>query len=334
MTVSSLEEVARQLVCKGKGILAADESSPTIRKRLAAIGVESTEENRLKYRNLLFTTEGIEEFISGVILFEETLLQVNKQGIPLVDILLDKGIIPGIKVDKGTQPLTNYPGETITQGLDDLKKRLDGYVDAGAKFSKWRGVIKLSEQAPTPFAIKSNAHALARFAALSQQAGLVPIVEPEILMDGRHTLEQCEIAASETLIKVFEELFNHRVNLEEMLLKASMMTSGADCPQQASIAQVRDSTLRVLSRTLPTAVPGVVFLSGGQSAIQATTHLNALNQQKNLPWELSFSFGRALQEPVLKTWQGMPDNIPQAQQQLYQRAKLNSEARFGSYCSE
>jgi len=334
MTVSSLEEIARQLVSKGKGILAADESSPTIRKRLAAIGVESTEENRLKYRNLLFSTEGIEEFISGVILFEETLFQVNKQGRSLIDILLDKGIIPGIKVDKGTQPLTNYPGETITQGLDDLKKRLDRYVDAGAKFSKWRGVMNLSEQAPTPFAIKSNAHALARFAALSQQAGLVPIVEPEILMDGRHTIEQCEKAASETLIKVFEELFNHRVNLEEMLLKASMMTSGADCPQQASIAQVRDSTLRVLSRTLPTAVPGVVFLSGGQSAIQATTHLNALNQQKNLPWELSFSFGRALQEPVLKTWQGIPENITQAQQQLYQRAKLNSEARFGNYCSE
>ncbi len=329
MSNLDLIEIARQLVQPGKGILAADESSPTIKKRLAAIGVDSTEKNRLRYRHLLFSTQGIEEFISGVILFEETLSQKDRQAKPLVILLIEKGIIPGIKVDKGTLPLANYPEEKITQGLDGLKERLDGYAELGAKFSKWRAVINVTENAPSPFAIKSNCHALARFAALSQQAGLVPIVEPEILMDGDHSIEQCESASTDTLTRLFDELHQHKVQLEGLLLKASMITAGKDNSQQASVQAVAKATIRVLKRTLPVAVPGVVFLSGGQTPEEATTHLNAINKQRDLPWELSFSFGRALQEPVLKAWLGDDENCHFAQEQLYARAKLNGAARYG-----
>jgi len=333
MINSRLQQIAKQLVFPGKGILAADESLPTIAKRLSAIDVSSTEENRLRYRNLLFSTVGIENFISGVILFEETLKQKNEQGISLVDLLLEKGIIPGVKVDKGIVPIDNYPGEKTTQGLDGLKQRLDRYVELGAQFSKWRAVITIGKQSPSDFTIDCNAFALARFAAISQSAGLVPIVEPEILINGSHSLARCEQVATETLVRVFDRLHQHKVNLEEMLLKASMVTSGMECEQQASIEEVGHATLRVLSRTLPIAVPGVVFLSGGQSAVQATEHLNAINQNQH-PWELSFSFGRALQEPVLKSWAGDDANILTAQQKLHHRAKLNSAARSGLYSKE
>jgi len=334
MPLTALEQIAQQLVAKGKGILAADESSPTIKKRLDTIGVDSNENNRLKYRHLLFSTGDLEEYISGVILFEETLFQSTHSGVPLVNILQEKGIIPGIKVDKGTVPLANFPQETVTQGLDGLRERLKMYAEAGAKFTKWRAVINVGQDLPSAFAIKCNAHNLARFAALSQQAGMVPIVEPEILMDGAHTIEQCEEAAYRTLNCVFHELFQHKVHLEGMLLKASMVTAGKSCTLQNSVEQTSEATLRVLSRCLPSAVPGVVFLSGGQSPTQATENLNALNQQKNLPWELSFSFGRALQEPVLNSWKGEDCNQTEAQQVLYFRAKLNGAARFGNYSTD
>ncbi len=330
-SLSNLETIAQQLVYKGKGILAADESSPTIEKRFRAIDVTSTEENRRRYRQLLFTTDGLEEFISGVILFEETLMQTSNDGKPLANLLSEKGIIPGIKVDKGIVPITNFNEEKVTQGLDGLKQRLVQYAEAGAKFSKWRAVITIGDNKPSHFSIKANAHALARFAALSQEAGLVPIVEPEVLMDGDHTLEQCETATTETLVQVFAELHQHKIHLEGMLLKASMVLSGKDCPQQSSVEQVAEATIRTLRRTLPIAVPGVVFLSGGQTPVQATTHLNAMNSQCEHPWELSFSFGRALQEPVLKSWSGKEDNVAKAQQQLYARAQLNGAARFGKY---
>lgn len=334
MPLTALEQIAQQLVSQGKGILAADESLPTIKKRFDSVGVESTENNRLKYRNLLFTTNNLEDYISGVILFEETLFQTNDSGVSLVKILQDKGIIPGIKVDKGTVPLANFPREKVTQGLDGLRERLLKYATAGAKFTKWRAVINLGEDLPSEFAIACNSQNLARFAAISQEAGLVPIVEPEILMDGTHELAGCEQAAHKTLHRVFYELFQHRVQFEGMLLKASMVTAGKDCPAQASVEQVSQATLRVLSRCLPSAVPGVVFLSGGQSPTQASENLNALNQQKDLPWELSFSFGRALQAPVLKSWRGEDRNQLEAQHALYARAKLNGAARHGKYSME
>jgi fructose-bisphosphate aldolase class I len=331
MNISTLHKTAKQLVSPGKGILAADESSSTIAKRLATIDVKSTIENRLKYRELLLSSPNIEKYISGVILFEETLTQANHQGDRLVETLSKKGIIPGVKVDKGLVPLSNYPNEKVTEGLDGLKSRLDGYAEQGAQFSKWRAVMTIGEGRPSDFLIECNALALARFAAISQQAGLVPIVEPEILMEGAHTLEQCEQAATSTLIKVFDKLHQQKVSLEGMLLKASMITAGMECTQQASVDEVCSATLRVLSRTLPIAVPGVVFLSGGQNPVQATTHLNALNRQQSHPWELSFSFGRALQEPVLKSWAGKDSSIAAAQQALYHRAMLNGAARSGEY---
>jgi len=282
---------------------------------------------------MLFTTNGLEEHISGVILFDETLHQSDDDGRRLVDILIAKGIIPGIKVDKGLMPLTNFPDEKITKGLDTLADNLARYAELGARFTKWRAVIKIGEDGPSPFAIKANCHALARFAALSQSAGLVPIVEPEVLIDGNHSLAQCEVASVETLACLFEELRQHRVHLEGLLLKASMITSGKDSANQCNTEEVAKATVRVLQRTLPAAVPGVVFLSGGQTPIEATAHLNAINGFKNMPWELSFSFGRALQEPVLKTWLGSEENIAEAQQALYQRAKLNGAARYADYQS-
>ena len=334
MKMHDMETTARALVAPGKGILAADESLPTIEKRFKSIGIPSTEENRRAYRELLFTAPGFGEFISGVILFDETIRQKTAGGAVFVEALQRQGIMPGIKVDSGTEPLAGFPGEKITAGLDGLGDRLAEYARMGARFTKWRAVITIEEEIPTRTCLEANAHALARFAALSQQAGLVPIVEPEVLMDGSHTIER-HFEVTEAMLKiVFQSLFEHRVKLEAMLLKPNMVLAGSECPQQASVAQSAAATLRCLLRTVPGAVPGVVFLSGGQSEVQATQHLNALNQLGKAPWELSFSFGRALQDAALKTWKGDAANVNAAQKALGHRAQCNSAARFGKYSEQ
>src|ERR687896_1813739 len=329
--MAELHEIAKALVAEGKGILAADESSGTIKKRFDSIGVESTEENRRFYRDLLFTTEGAEEFISGVILYDETIRQSSADGTPFPKLLERKGIIPGIKVDMGAKPLAGAPGETITEGLDGLRERLAEYRDLGAKFTKWRAVISIGDGRPSEYAIWTNAHALARFAALSQEAGLVPIVEPEVLMDGEHDIDRSYSVTSRTLQAVFTELFDQRVVREEMLLKPNMVLSGYDSAQQADVATVAELTVKCLRNNVPAAVPGIVFLSGGQSDEAATAHLSAMNELGPHPWELSFSYGRALQAPALKAWGGEGANVEQAQKAFYARAKLNGAARFGSY---
>lgn len=331
MSDPTLESTAQALVPEGKGILAADESFPTIKKRLASINVESTEGNRRAYREMLFTTPGVEEFISGVILFDETIRQAAEDGTPLREVLAGKGILPGIKVDERTQPLAGFPGEKITAGLDGLRERLAEYRDLGARFTKWRAVITIGDGIPTRTCIDANAHALARFAALSQEAGLVPIVEPEVLMDGDHDVDRCAEVTEATLQSVFSKLFEHRVMLEGMLLKPNMVLSGKECPQQASVEEVAEATVGSLRRVVPAAVPGIVFLSGGQSAELATEHLNAMNRMGHQPWELSFSYGRALQNPALETWNGKAENVPDAQQTFYHRAKCNGAARYGEY---
>lgn len=332
--MNMLASIARELVASGKGILAADESTGTIEKRLKSVSVVSTEENRRAYRELLFTTAGLPEFISGVILFDETLRQKTGDGVPFAKFLSDAGIIPGIKVDKGAKPLAHFPGEKITEGLDGLRERFAEYAELGAKFAKWRAVISIGEDLPKDFCLEANAHALARYAALAQEAGLVPIVEPEILMDGEHSIERCFDVTEAMLEFLFDELFAHRVRLEELLLKPNMVISGVNCPRQAPVQQVAEATLLCLRETVPAAVPGVVFLSGGQSDELATAHLNAMNQIGHAPWELSFSFGRALQSPALKTWRGKPENFHAAQQALLHRARLNGAARFGNYSNE
>jgi fructose-bisphosphate aldolase class I len=334
MAPKELESVARSLVAEGKGILAADESSPTIEKRFKGIGTASTEENRRAYRELLFTTLGASEFVSGVILFDETIRQKAKDGTPFPQVLAKQGIIPGIKVDTGAKPLPGFPGEKITEGLDGLRERLSGYRDLGARFAKWRAVIAIGDGIPTACCLKGNAHALARYAALCQEAGLVPIVEPEVLMDGPHTIERCEDVTTAALTLVFSELLEHRVALEGTLLKPNMVLSGKECPKQAGGSEVAEATVRTLRRTVPSAVPGIVFLSGGQSPEQATRNLSAMNALGRHPWELSFSYGRALQDPVLKTWKGDPANVPAAQRAYYHRARCNSAARFGKYTKE
>src|SRR5207249_1118322 len=281
-----------------------DESSGTIKKRFDSIGVESTEENRRAYREMLFTTRGMEEFISGVILFDETIRQSNADGVPFTKLLDGAGVISGIKVDTGAKPLAGFPGETITEGLDGLRDRLAEYRTLGARFTKWRAVITIGEGIPTSLCLQANAHALARFAALSQEAGLVPIVEPEVLMDGDNTLERCEEVTAATLQEVFTQLHTHRVLLEGMVLKPNMVVPGKGCPQQASVEEVAEATVRCFRQVIPAAVPGIVFLSGGQSAKRATEHLNAMNAMGEHPWALSFSYGRALQGPVLESWRG------------------------------
>ncbi len=331
MISKELEAVAWSLVEEGKGILAADESFPTIQKRFTALNIESSEENRRAYRELLFTTPGIEEFISGVILFDETIRQKAKDNRPFVDVLKGKGIIPGIKVDKGTIAMPGFPNEKITAGLDGLRERLKEYRDMGAGFAKWRAVITIGPGLPTRANINANAHALAHYAALSQEAGLVPIVEPEVLMDGDHGIERCEEATLAVLVGVFHELREYNVALEGMLLKPNMVLAGKKSAKQASVDQVAEATLRTLRRAVPAAVPGMVFLSGGQSPEPATEHLNAMNAMGAQPWEISFSFGRALQDPALKAWKGSAANIAAAQMQLYQRAKCNGAARSGKY---
>ncbi len=334
MKTETLESVARKLVAPGKGILAADESSGTIEKRLKSINVPSTEENRRAYRELLFTTPGAGEFISGVILFDETIRQKTRDGRTFVKALEEQGIIPGIKVDKGAKTMANFPGEKITEGLDVLRDRLAEYRQLGARFAKWRAVIAIGEGIPTHTCIASNAEALARYAALCQEADLVPIVEPEVLMDGAHKIERHFDVTQQTLETVFQALYEHRVVLEGMLLKPNMVLSGKDCPQQASVQEVAESTLNCMKRVVPAAVPGLVFLSGGQSDLQATEHLNAMNRLEGLPWQLSFSFGRALPAPVLKAWKGDPANVADAQRAFHHRAWCNSKARFGKYTAE
>lgn len=329
MKLQGVEEIARNLVFKGKGILAADESTPTITKRFKSVGVESTPETRRAYRELLFTTPGLEENISGVILYDETLRQTHTEGTLFPRLLADKGIMPGIKVDTGAKELANFPGEKVTEGLDGLRERLAEYRETGAFFAKWRAVITIGRDIPSEFCIDANAHALARYAALCQEAGLVPIVEPEVLMDGDHTIERCEEVTMRVLETVFHQLEEHRVKLEGMLLKASMVISGKDCGVQAGVDEVAKRTVRCLSRTVPPAVPGIVFLSGGQSPDLATEHLNAINLIGENPWELSFSYGRALQEPALEAWHGDPRNGAIAQERLGQRAKCNGAAREG-----
>jgi fructose-bisphosphate aldolase, class I len=332
--MSELHEIAKALVADGKGILAADESSGTIKKRFDSISVESTEENRRAYRDLLFTTEGAEEFISGVILYDETIRQSSADGTPFPKLLESKGMIPGIKVDMGAKPLAGAPEETVTEGLDGLRERLEEYRGLGAKFTKWRAVISIGDGRPSDYAIWTNAHALARYAALSQEAGLVPIVEPEVLMDGGHTIDESYRVTVRTLQAVFTELFDQRVEREGLLLKTNMVVSGYDSSDQAGVDTVADETVKALANTVPGAVPGVVFLSGGMSDEDATERLNVMNQRGPHPWELSFSYGRALQAPALKAWQGDEANAEAAQQAFYRRAKFNGAARSGSYAPE
>ncbi|NNF60219.1 MAG: fructose-bisphosphate aldolase class I [Gammaproteobacteria bacterium] len=333
MNVDQLITVANEIVGPAKGVLAADESSPTIKKRFDQINVESTEENRRGYREMLFTTPGAEEYIGGVILFEETLGQSTKDGVPFPKLLAEKGMIPGIKVDKGAKALAGFPGETVTEGLDGLRERLNGYREQGALFAKWRAVIDIDETAgiPSRFGIEANAHALARYAALCQEAGLVPIVEPEVLMDGAHSIEVCQAVTEEVLVEVYNQLSAHRVLLEGTLLKPNMVIAGKKCPQQASVEEVAHATALTLLRTVPAAVPGVVFLSGGQSSEEATANLNAINAMGEFPWEVSFSYGRALQAQPLQAWGGSADNIDAGKKAFFKRAKLNGLARSGDY---
>jgi len=298
--MGELEAVARALVAPGKGILAADESGGTIGRRFDAIGVESTEESRRAYRELLFTTEGAADYISGVILFDETIRQRARDGTPFPALLEGQGVIPGIKVDRGAKQLALAPGETVTEGLDGLRERFAEYVQLGAKFAKWRAVIAIGDGIPSEYCLWVNAHALARYAALAQEAGLVPIVEPEVLMDGNHTIERSYHVTARMQHAVFTELHDQRVRLEGMLLKPNMVLSGYDCPHQAGVEEVALETMRCLKHNVPSAVPGIVFLSGGQSDEAATAHLNALNALGPQPWELSFSYGRALQAPAQK----------------------------------
>ena len=334
MAAQDLESTARALVAEHKGILAADESDGTIKKRFDSIDVESTEENRRSYRDLLFTTEGIEEYISGVILFDETIRQSSADGTPFPKLLERRGIIPGIKVDRGAKPLANAPGETITEGLDGLRQRLEEYRELGARFTKWRATYSIGADIPSEYCVWTNAHALARYAALSQEAGLVPIVEPEVLMDGEHSIERSFHDTSRVLHAVFTELRDQRVVPEEMLLKPNMVLSGYKASEQASHDEVAEHTLRCLRRHVPAAVPGIVFLSGGQTDEDATANLNAMNARGPHPWELSFSYGRALQAPALKAWRGDPANVEAAQKAFYRRAKFNGAARSGSYAPE
>jgi fructose-bisphosphate aldolase class I len=329
-----LHDVARALVAEGKGILAADESSGTIKKRFDSIGVDSTEENRRAYRNLLFTTPGAEEFISGVILYDETIRQSSDDGTPFPELLASKGVVPGIKVDTGAKPLALADGETVTEGLDGLRARLEEYRALGARFAKWRAVYTISDAKPSEYAIWTNAHALARYAALCQEAGLVPIVEPEVLQDGTHTIERSAVVTSHALAAVYTELYDQRVDVEGTLLKPNMVLSGYDAADRAGVDEVAERSLHCYYKHVPAAVPGIVFLSGGQSDEDATAHLNAMNARGPHPWQLSFSYGRALQAPALKAWGGKPENVEAGQRAYYHRAKMNSAARTGAYAPE
>lgn len=334
MSKQELEKVARAMVAKGKGILAADESMGTIKRRFDSINVESNDVNRRAYREMLFTTPGIDEAISGVILFDETVRTKASDGTPFPQLLAKKGIIPGIKVDKGPVEIPSFPGEVVTEGLDGLRGRLNEYKELGARFAKWRAVINIGDGIPTYSCLKANAHALARYASLCQEAGIVPIVEPEVLLDGSHSVERCEDVTEETLRVTFAQLAEQRVYLEGMVLKPSMVVSGKDNPRQAGVEEVAERTIRCLRRAVPAAVPGIAFLSGGQTAVSATEHLNAMQKLAPLPWEVTFSYARALQDPALKAWKGQSANVSTAQKIFYHRAKMNSAARNGSYTKE
>lgn len=326
-----LLSTVQQILSDSKGILAADESYGTIGKRFAKLNIESTPETRRYYRELLFTTEGIEQFLSGVILFDETIRQESKDKIPFPQLLNNKGILPGIKVDKGTSPLSAFPGERVTEGLDGLSKRLEEYSNLGARFAKWRAVIAIGKELPTQYCIESNAHALARYAAVSQEAGIVPIVEPEVLMDGDHDISVCEKVTSFVLKNLFDQLYNHRVFMEGLLLKPNMVLPGKQSSQKVSSEEVAETTVRTMKRVVPAALAGILFLSGGQSPQQATENLNAINSIKDTPWILSFSFSRALQEPVMNTWKGQNQNQKFAKEVFLHRARCNSAAVKGTY---
>ena len=334
MDVQQLESTARALVAEGKGILAADESDGTIKKRFDSIGIESTEANRQAYRDMLFTTDGAEEYISGVILFDETIRQSGLDGTPFPQVLERRGIIPGIKVDQGAKPLALAEGETVTEGLDGLRGRLEEYRGLGARFAKWRATYSIGVGKPSEYCVWTNAHALARYAALCQEAGIVPIVEPEVLQDGTHTIEESAVATGRVLQAVFTELHDQRVDYRGILLKPNMVLSGYDGSDRADVAGVAEKTLEVFYRHVPAAVPGIVFLSGGQSDEDATAHLNAMNASGPHPWQLSFSYGRALQAPALKAWGGSPDNVEAGKRAYYHRAKMNGAARTGTYAPE
>lgn len=334
MSPNELHETASALVAAGKGILAADESDGTIKKRFDSIGLVSTEDHRRAYREMLFTTPGAEEYISGVILFDETIRQSASDGTPFPELLASKGIIPGIKVDKGAKALALAEDETITEGLDGLRARLEEYRRLGARFAKWRATYSITDEMPSDYCIWTNAHALARYAALCQEAGIVPIVEPEVLQDGTHTIARSYHVTSRVLDAVFTELFDQRVDTFGTLLKPNMVLSGYDASDRASHDEVAAWTLKCLYKHVPAAVPGIVFLSGGQSDEDATAHLNAMNSHGPHPWELTFSYGRALQAPALKAWDGKPENVEAGQRAYCHRAKLNSAARGGIYTPE
>ncbi|TMK57268.1 MAG: fructose-bisphosphate aldolase class I [Actinobacteria bacterium] len=334
MAATELHETAKALVAEGKGILAADESTGTIKKRFDSIGVESTEETRRAYRELLFTTEGVEEYISGVILYDETIRQSSSDGTPFPELLASKGIIPGIKVDTGAKPLALAESETITEGLDGLRERLAEYGELGARFAKWRATYSIDANRPSEYCIWTNAHALARYAALCQEAGLVPIVEPEVLMDGDHDIHASAKTTGRVQNAVYTELHDQRVDLYGTLLKPNMVLSGYEASNRAGVDEVAEKSLDEYYRHVPAAVPGIVFLSGGQTDEDATAHLNAMNARGPHPWELSFSYGRALQAPTLKAWGGKPENVEAAQRAFYHRAKMNGAARTGMYAPE
>ncbi len=335
MNLDVLNTIARRMVEPGKGILAADESTGTMGKRMDAIGVENTEDNRRDYREMMFRSdEAMSKYISGVILFDETLRQKAADGTPLVKIIEQAGAVPGIKVDKGAKPLAGYEDETITEGLDGLRERLQEYHGLGARFAKWRAVINIDEDIPTWNAVKSNAHALARYAALCQENGLVPIVEPEVLMDGDHDILRCEEVTSWVLNTTFAELFEAGVALEGMVLKPNMVISGKKCPEQAGVDEVAERTVKTLKSCVPAAVPGIAFLSGGQSDEDATAHLDAMNKIGGLPWSLTFSYGRALQAAPQKAWSGKAENVATAQAAFTKRARMNGLASLGEWKPE
>ncbi len=331
-TQTELQETIRQIVRPGRGILAADESAPTIEKRFKAVGVVSTEENRRVFRLIMLSSKGLGDYLSGVILFEETLGQCADDGTPLPELARRQGIVPGIKVDKGTVALSHAPGDLVTQGLDGLAERLKEYKAQGARFAKWREVYPITDRNPTPLGVRTNAEVLARYAAACQEQGIVPIVEPEVLLDGSHSIERCARVTEEVLRALFAALVRHEVVLELMILKASMVLPGKDDPRKADASEVARQTMVVLRRTVPAAVPGINFLSGGQSAVEATANLQALNALAPAgPWRLSFSYARALQQPVLDAWRGQAQNAAAAQGALLKRARLNAAASLGQY---
>jgi len=334
MSIDQLPEIAEAMVARGKGIIAIDESNATIKKRFDSVGVENTEENRRAYREMLLTTPGLGEHISGAILYDETLRQKTKDGVPFTEVMMDNGILPGIKVDKGTTPLAGFPGEVVTDGLDGLRERLNEYAGLGAKFAKWRAVININieDGMPSDTCIEANAHALARYAALCQEAGIVPMVEPEVIMDGEHDIDDCFVVTEKVLRALFNALYQHNVMLEGTILKASMVIPGKDCPDQATAEVVADYTVQCLKSAVPAALPGIVFLSGGQSDEDATAHLNEMNKMENLPWPLSFSYGRAMQSAALKIWgQDIVNNVAKAQETVHARARDNGLAAMGEW---